>query len=90
MKLSIVFTKQFKKDFPKIESRQKRLQKFNKIISSLSKGVSIESKFHDHKLKGEYNDFRECHIEPDFLLIYKIENDCLILVRCGSHSDLFK
>lgn len=86
MKLSIVFTKQFKKDFPKIESRQKRLQKFIKIISSLSRGVSIESKFHE----GEYNDFRECHIEPDFLLIYKIENDCLILVRCGSHSDLFK
>ena len=90
MTLSVVFTKKFKKDFQQVLAHQKRLLQLRKIIQSLSEGKSLEITFHDHPLKGNYKDFRECHIEPDFLLIYKIENESLILVRCGSHSELFR
>lgn len=87
MKLSIVFTKRFKKDFKKIESQQKRLTQLKKIIFTLAERIPLEKRFYDHQLKGEYNDCRECHIEPDFLMIYKIEDEMLLLIRCGSHSE---
>ena len=62
------------------------------IIEKLSKGEVLEQKYNDHKLKGNYKDFRECHIKPDLLLIYKKKKDILILtyVDLGSHSELFK
>lgn len=49
----------------------------------------LDVKYKDHPLKGEYSDFRECHIEPDWLLLYKIENNYIIFTRTGSHSELF-
>lgn len=61
------------------------------IINRLANGDILEPKYKDHKLRGNYKDFRECHIKPDLLLICKKENDVLILtcVNLGSHSDLF-
>jgi len=90
LKLSIVFTKKFKKDFKRIENRQKKLIQLKEIILSLAERKPLEQNFLDHPLKGDFKDCRECHIEPDFLMIYKIENETLILVRCGSHSELFE
>ena len=60
------------------------------IISKLEAGLSLEEKYKDHKLSGNWANFRECHIKPDLLLIYKTTANELLLARLGSHSELFK
>lgn len=60
------------------------------VIDKLANGEKLEERFRDHKLQGKLKDFRECHIKSDLLLIYKIENEQLILVDIGSHNQLFK
>ncbi|MBK7870744.1 MAG: type II toxin-antitoxin system YafQ family toxin [Saprospiraceae bacterium] len=70
--------------------RGKNPQKIRKLIETLSSGLLLPAQYLDHALKGNYSNHRECHIEPDWLLIYRIENGKLVLVRTGSHSDLFK
>ena len=64
----------------------------DKVVDKLRQGIPLEEKYKDHGLSGNYEGFRECHIKPDWLLIYLIENDILTLtlVDTGSHSDLFK
>ena len=61
------------------------------VVYKLANGQRLEPKYNDHKLHGNYKDCRECHIEPDWLLIYKIENDKLVLTltNTGTHSDLY-
>ena len=61
------------------------------VMKILAKGEKLPKKYKDHELKGDYQGHRECHIQPDWLLIYKIENEVLILTltRTGTHSDLF-
>lgn len=82
-------TKLFEKDIKKYKKRGRNLQKMYFIINELAKTNPLPIKYRDHKLVGNYNGFRECHIEPDWLLIYKIEKDVLYLARTGTHSDLF-
>jgi mRNA interferase YafQ len=89
MSLEIIFSKQFRKDRKKFISSGRILDKLNYIISRLMSGLKPEAKFKDHLLKGNFQGFRECHIEPDCLLIYKIEDNTIILGRLGSHSELF-
>lgn len=79
----------FEKDLEKSNRRKKDLSKLWNIIKLLIKNQSLPAKYRDHKLKGEYVGYRECHIEPDWLLIYKKTTTHLILARTGSHSDLF-
>lgn len=64
---------------------------FEEVVTILASGNELPEKYRDHNLQGNYSGFRECHILPDWLLIYRIENDLLILTlaRTGSHSDLF-
>ena len=81
---------QFKRDIKKLQKRGKNLDKLKRVIQLLINAEKLESKFRDHQLKGLFKDCRECHIEPDWLLIYRIEGSELCLVRTGSHSDLFK
>ena len=92
MKYEIKFTSQFKKDFKLAKKQGKNVEKLFNIVEKLANGISLDEKFHDHELSGNFVNCRECHIEPDWLLIYEIFDDCLILVlnRIGSHSDLFK
>ena len=90
MKLSVVFTKSFKKDFKKVEKLEKKSLQLKEAIILISDGKPLSKRLLDHPLKGDYKDCRECHLSPDFLLIYRIEGDTLILVRCGSHADLFE
>lgn len=92
MKYKIQFTNQFQKDIKKAQKQGKDLDKLFNIIQILSNGKSLPPKYKDHVLSGNYIGVRECHIEPDWLLIYSIKNDILILVlnRVGSHSELFK
>ncbi len=87
--LSIVWQTQFKKDFKNTQKRGKKLEKLAHIITDLQQSKQLPPKNKNHKLKGNYIDCWECHIEPDWLLIYKLTPTELILVRTGSHSDLF-
>ena len=85
-------TKQFKKDLKIAEKRGYNLNLLTDLIIKLIKGELLEPKHNDHALQGEYKDCRECHVTPDWLLIYKISKNTiyLYLTRTGTHSDLFK
>ena len=87
---SIRYTSQFKKDAKRIRKRGKDFTKLKVVIDRLAAGEELEPRFRDHALVGNFRGARDCHIEPDWLLIYQIDDDELILVRTGSHSDLFK
>ena len=91
MSLNVRFTKKFNKDRKLIIKRGYDIQKLKNVIKILQKGETLNAKYLDHSLSGNYQGYRECHIEPDWLLIYKIENDTLTLIlsRTGTHSDLF-
>ena len=79
----------FRKQYKRLNQKDKEITR--KIINRLLNDEILETKYKDHKLVGEYAGFRECHIKPDLLLIFKKENKALILVciAIGSHSDLF-
>jgi mRNA interferase YafQ len=81
---------QFKRDVTRLKKRNKDFDKLKTIIGLLVEGEKLPSKNRDHGLKGTLKDCRECHIEPDWLLIYRIEGSELCLVRTGSHADLFE
>ncbi len=85
-----VYTRQFEKDLKLAKRRGKNLEKFKIIVRTLLAGQPIDPIHRDHRLVGNYIGRRDCHIESDWLLIYKIENKFLIFERMGTHSDLFK
>lgn len=89
--LELVTTNQFKKDLKRIQKRGYNLQKLHNILNTLRSNQTLSPKYRDHALTGNYIGFRECHIEPDWLLIYAIDNGNLILVasRTGTHSNIF-
>ena len=80
-----------KKDLKLAKKRGLDLSELSAVISVLANGEPLDQKYRDHPLIGDYNSFRECHIRPDWLLVYKIDNGelLLFLARTGSHSDLF-
>ena len=90
MKYKIETSKKFKKQFKKLFSQNANF--VLEIIEKLSNGEVLEQKYNDHKLKGNYSEYRECHIKPDLLLIYQRQEKILILtcIYVGSHSELFK
>ena len=81
--------KQFKRDVKRLIKRGKDSNKLKKIINLLVNAETLPQENIDHQLKGNLKDCRECHIEPDWLLIYRIEGSEFCLVRTGSHADLF-
>jgi mRNA interferase YafQ len=87
--MKVTQTIQFRKDVRKQQKRGKDLGKLMEIVDLLISGGPIPEKFRDHALTGNWKNWRDCHIEPDWLLIYKPLSDELILGRTGSHSDLF-
>ncbi|MGN0606892.1 MAG: type II toxin-antitoxin system YafQ family toxin [Oscillospiraceae bacterium] len=91
MRYEIRFTNQFKKDLKLAKKQNKNLDKMYEIIDKLANKEPLDEKHHDHNLKGNYSAYRECHIEPDWLLIYEYIDDILVLelARLGSHSELF-
>ena len=91
MKYIVDFTTQFKKDIKLAKKQVKDTDKIFEVVEKLANDEVLEAKYKDHCLTGDYKDCRECHIEPDWLLIYKkYESELiLMLVRTGSHSDLF-
>ena len=90
MKLSIRRTTQFKKDVKRMVRRGKDLEKLLVVIEELAEGRKLVTQYLDHSLKGTYKNKRDCHIEPDWILIYAIEEHEIVLYRTGSHADLFR
>ena len=91
MKYELVLTGKFKKGLKLARKRGLNIKLLDDIVEKLLNGIPLEEKHRDHELKGKYRGFRECHIQPDWLLIYLLENDVLTLtlVDTGTHSDLF-
>ena len=85
-----VYTKQFEKDTARCARRGKNLEKFKILARTLLSGKPLDAIHRDHKLLGNLVARRDCHIESDWVLIYRIEGDRLIFERMGTHSDLFK
>ncbi len=90
MKRDIVWTTQFKKDYKLALKRHLDIELLDDIIRTLSRGEPLPERNRDHALTGNWAGHRECHILPDWLLIYRIEDDVLVLTlaRTGSHGDL--
>jgi len=91
MKYTIKTSSLFKKDYKTAIKRGYDIALLLEVIGMLANGDTLPEKYQDHALKGKYMGYRECHITPDWLLIYKIEESLLILAltRTGTHSDLF-
>ena len=89
--LKLRTTAQFRKDYKLAKKRGLKIERLENIINMLLEEKSLPESAHDHALHGSYSGFRECHIEPDWLLIYAVENGQTVLVasRTGTHSDLF-
>ena len=90
-KYTIKLTTQFKKDYKLAVKRGLKMNLLEDLVTALAMGESLPEKNKDHALTGNWTGHRECHILPDWLLVYRIENDVLVLTltRTGSHSDLF-
>ena len=87
--MRLLTTRRFERDLKRIRKRGKDIEKLHAIVRKLSKGEPLPPRCRTHPLSGEWKGFLECHIEPDWLLIWKQDKDALILVRTGTHSDLF-
>lgn len=88
--LTPVRSSQFRRDVKKAGKRGKDLTKLKTLLMLLIEQQPLPDKYGDHALKGDWNSYRDAHIEPDWLLIYRVVDDELRLARTGSHSDLFK
>lgn len=88
--MKIYYTTQFKRDYKRIKKQNKDLDKLRVVIEKLATGENLESKYKDHQLSGNWKKHRNCHIEPDWILIYRSTADELSLERTGSHSELLK
>ncbi|MDN5307860.1 MAG: mRNA interferase YafQ [Eubacteriaceae bacterium] len=91
MKYEVKFTNQFKKDLKLAKRQGKNIERLYSVIEELADDKVLEEKYRDHDLSGNYKGCRECHIEPDWLLIYEVMEDVLVLMlyRVGSHARLF-
>jgi len=88
-RMNVAQTKQFKKDVKRMRKRGKDLEKIKAVIDLLVAGEPLPPKNRDHKLGGDWIGRRDCHVEPDWILIFKLTEDELLLERTGTHSDLF-
>jgi len=86
----VIQTSQFNKDIKRLKKRGKDLEKLGVVVRLLAADEALEEKHRDHALIGRWVGSRDCHIEPDWILIYRNEPNSLYLERSGSHSDLFK
>lgn len=91
MTRQIVWTSRFKKDYQLAARRHLNIALLDDLIRALSRGEPLPEKHRGHELSGPWSGHRECHIQPDWLLIYRIDDDVLVLTlaRTGTHSDLF-
>ncbi|HIW08072.1 MAG TPA: type II toxin-antitoxin system YafQ family toxin [Candidatus Faecalibacterium intestinigallinarum] len=90
-KYTVKFTTVFRKDYKKAKKRRLPLEKLKEVVDLLAMGQPLPERNRDHALTGDWVGHRECHIQPDWLLIYRVEEDVLVLTmtRTGTHSELF-
>lgn len=91
MKYEVKFTNQFRRDLKLAKKQGKDIDKLFDVISTIAEGRKLAEKYRDHGLSGDYAGCRECHVEPDWLLIYEVMDNILVLMiyRAGTHSELF-
>ena len=91
MFFELILTSRFKRALKRARKRGLDIDRLNEIVDKLQNNIELEARYHDHDLHGTYQGFRECHIQPDWLLIYLRRNDVLTLtlIDTGSHSDLY-
>ena len=87
--LNPVYENRFKKEVERARKRGKDMQKISDVLVMLIEERPLPAKYKNHKLKGNYSEYWECHIEPDWLLVYQIIKTDIFFARTGSHSDLF-
>lgn len=89
--LDLVFTTQFRRDLKRLRKQGAPIEKLDTVLQALRRDEHLSARYRDHALTGDYSGFRECHIMPDWLLIYAIDHGQLILTasRTGSHAELF-
>ena len=85
----LIWTKGFSKDVKRAKRRNQNLESLQKVIEMLQSGNTLPQEYKLHPLKGKYSGYMECHIEPDWLLIWKTDSKNVYLTRTGTHSDLF-
>ena len=83
-------TTQFKKDVKRVRRRRKDLEKLRVVVEMLVRGQALPANYRDHELTGEFKGIRDRHLEPDWLLLYQADDEELVLIRRGSHADLFR
>ena len=88
--MNIYYSSQFNKDYKKIKKQDKDVDKLKIVVDLLVSGIKMGPQYQDHQLAGRWKGHRDCHIEPDWILIYRKTSDSLVLERMGTHSDLFK
>ncbi len=88
--MRIIYTSQFKKDYKRVQKQNKDVEKLRVVIDKLAGKEKLDPRYRDHALSGIWKGFRDCHVEPDWILIYQTTEDILVLERTGSHSELFK
>ena len=91
MNLKVIWTSRFKKDYKLAIKRNLNIELLDDVIRMLAAGQTLPEEYNDHQLTGNLKDYRKCHIQPDWLLVYKVLQETLILklIRTGTHSDLF-
>ncbi len=91
-KYEVKFTSQFKRDLKKAQKQHKDLDKLFAVIEVLADGLALDSSYKDHELTGNYKGVRECHVEPDWVLLYELQNQIMVLLvyRIGGHGTVFK
>lgn len=91
MKYEVISTTRFKKNYKAMQKRGYNMNELHSVIDMLRKGETLAPKFCDHQLTGDMSLYRECHIRPNWLLVYRIDEEVLVLTltRTGTHSDLF-
>ncbi|MSO99354.1 MAG: type II toxin-antitoxin system YafQ family toxin [Rhodospirillaceae bacterium] len=83
-------TNKFLRDLKRARKRGKDLAKLEAIVALIANGAKLDPKFRTHKLRGEFDGYWECHVEPDWLLIWDDQDTEIVLMGCGTHADLFE
>ncbi len=83
------WTNKYKKDLKKIDKQGKNIGILEAVVKNLLNGKKLGLEYKDHQLKGRLKEYRECHLSGNWLLMYKIKDDCLLLFRTGSHPEVF-
>lgn len=87
--IELIRTNQFKKDYKLAMKRGKKLQALPTVLEAMLENQALDSKYKVHRLSGDWSGYWECHLEPDYLMVYTLSEEAITLVRLGTHADLF-